>query len=326
MADGAPRPVKARGASAPSEPLPAIRDRFLVVDDFLPIELAQAMRAGIDAHFADPQQHTAETHQVWNYWFVPELYAYLRTKPEKVIEQDTVQQFHDALRNWAMQTLGLGRVSWPYLSLYVPGCRQTLHNDSVNGRFGFVYSLTRNERQTIGGDTIVHHEGDPFRNLSASPAAGRSFYDAIAPRFNRLVIFDDRMPHAVERVDGSMDPVEGRFVLHGHISESGPAVAGALHPDAVVDGARQAIQAFTVAHFLEGYQGLLSAQIDIQPNGTVSNCRLLLDRVIHPDARDTRWPGLTHALLGCLAAARFPAANGPSRLMLPIIFGAPITR
>ena len=237
MADGAPRPVKARGASAPSEPLPAIRDRFLVVDDFLPIELAQAMRAGIDAHFADPQQHTAETHQVWNYWFVPELYAYLRTKPEKVIEQDTVQQFHDALRNWAMQTLGLGRVSWPYLSLYVPGCRQTLHNDSVNGRFGFVYSLTRNERQTIGGDTIVHHEGESPCNLSASPRRRAPvLWTPSAPRFNRLVIFDDRLPHAVERVEGSMDPVEGRFVLHGHISESGPAVAGALHPDAVVDG------------------------------------------------------------------------------------------
>jgi len=36
--------------------------------------------------------------------------------------------------------------------------------------------------------------------------------------------------------------------------------------------------------------------------------------------------GRAAALLACLAAARFPAANGPSRLMLPIIFGAPITR
>jgi hypothetical protein len=55
-----------------------------VFGNFLPKDLAEAMRADIDAHFAKPGAHRPNTHQVWNYWFVPELYTYLRTSPEKI--------------------------------------------------------------------------------------------------------------------------------------------------------------------------------------------------------------------------------------------------
>lgn len=307
-----------------SEPPPAIRDRYLVVDDFLPLDLARAMRADIDAHFANPNAHQPSTHQVWNYWFVPELYAYLRTQPEKVIQPGRAREFHDRLLAWSLGTLGLGAVTWPYLSLYIAGCRQSLHNDSVNGRFGFVYSLTNDERRTVGGETVIHREGDPFRALSAAPGAGRSFYDMIAPRFNRLVIFDDRMPHAVERVDGPMDPREGRFVLHGHISESGPAVIGPLATQAltVVAPVVETLKAFTEDRFLDGYQGPLTARLDISPDGSVAGGQLLLDRVIHPDPHDGRWPALAREVLDRLSAQRFPAAEGASILIVPIIFGA----
>ena len=46
---------------------------------------AREMRRDIDTHFSAPEQHRADTHQVWNYWFVPDSYTYLRTAPEKVI-------------------------------------------------------------------------------------------------------------------------------------------------------------------------------------------------------------------------------------------------
>src|ERR671924_670664 len=133
---------------------------IVVVDDFLPAELALSMR------------------------------------------RDLVDNFMAALQAWATLTLGMGNVSWPYLSLYVSGCRQGLHNDAANGRFAFVYSLTRDQRRTIGGETLVFREGDPFRSRLADPSAGRSFYEVIEPKFNRLTVFDDRLPHAVERVEG----------------------------------------------------------------------------------------------------------------------------
>ena len=114
----------------------------------------------------------------------------------------------EVLSSWSVSRLGLREVTWPYPSLYVSGCRQNLHNDTGNGDFAFVYSLTRNDRRSTGGETIVLHEGDLFRRHLATAQAGRGLFDAIEPRFNRLVVFDDRLVHGVERVEGAMDPRE----------------------------------------------------------------------------------------------------------------------
>ena len=80
----------------------------LVIDDFLAPEFAAAMRQDIDAHFAEPGSHRADIHQVWNYWFVPELYTYLRTTPEKIIRHDRVAGFVSALQAWSLDALGRG--------------------------------------------------------------------------------------------------------------------------------------------------------------------------------------------------------------------------
>src|SRR5579862_1259936 len=115
-----------------------LRSHYIVIDDFLPAEIAVAMRKNIDDHFGKPATHHPETHQIWNYWFVPEMYTYLRTLPEKVIRRGSVDGFMNKLEFWSAKTLGMRAVSYPYLSLYVSGCRQGLHNDATNGRFAFV--------------------------------------------------------------------------------------------------------------------------------------------------------------------------------------------
>jgi Rps23 Pro-64 3,4-dihydroxylase Tpa1-like proline 4-hydroxylase len=309
-------------------PTPNPRAPYIVVDDFLPADLALAMRADIEAHFAEPGRHRAESHQVWNYWFVPEMYAYLRTTPEKVIRRELVQGFHDALRSWSIELLGLGQVSWPYLSLYVPGCRQGLHNDSANGRFGFVYSLTRNERRTSGGETIILHEGDPFRTKLTTAAAGRGLYEAVAPRFNRLVAFDDRLPHAVERIEGVMDPVEGRFVLHGHLSDGGTIVDGALPPEAILAGVSAAFGAATgplheavTANAAAAYHGPLALRFTIAPTGEVASCQVLIDRVVSPLGDIAGWDRISGALQSALLASVFPTGPGPTTVTLPLLIG-----
>src|SRR5215472_15299777 len=93
-----------------------------VIDNFLPLELAARMREDIEAHFAAPD-------------------ACLDT-------------FIRALQTWSIVTLGMGNVIWPSLCLYVGGCRQARHNEAADGRFGFVYSLTRDQRRTVGGETL----------------------------------------------------------------------------------------------------------------------------------------------------------------------------
>jgi hypothetical protein len=299
---------------------------LIVVDGFLPADLALEMRRDIDSHFSSPEQHCAETHQVWNYWFVPDSYTYLRTAPEKVIERARIDAFHNALRNWSIAMLGMAKVTWPYLSLYVSGCRQNWHNDSVNGRFGFVYSLTRDERRTIGGDTLVRHETDPYRAHLARAGAGRKFFQVIEPRFNRLVIFDDRLPHSVERVDGSMDPVEGRFVLHGHLSEGGTILQGALSEDMVAGPLLGLLRQITEEWSAEValYNGPLILRLTIAAGGAVAACRVMVDRVIHPDPGHVEWEALREKLVARFEALRFPPAAGETVLIQPLLFGGPV--
>ncbi len=307
---------------APRPPLVPLSAPFLIVDDFLTPELAEAMRAGIDAHFAAPGDHRPETHQVWNYWFVPDLYTYLRTSPEKVIGRPAMEAFVGALTAWAAVVLGMGEVTWPYLSLYVSGCGQGLHNDAANGRFTFVYSLTRDDRRSTGGETLIMREGDPLRGRLAEPAAGRAFYDVIEPRFNRLVVFDDRMPHAVQRVEGPMDPAEGRFVLHGHLREAGILVEGALGADQVRPLVLDALGALAdrAAARLSLYDGLLVLRLAVAASGAVAGCSVIVDRVLHPDPADAGWKPLRARIVECLSALRFPAAPAGTTLTQPILF------
>jgi len=293
-------------------------------DDFLPARMADEMRAAIDAHFSEPHRHLPDTHQVWNYWYVPDLYTYMRTMPQKIIPRELVERFHSALTSWARETLGMGFVTWPYLSLYVDGCQQNLHNDALGGRFGYVYSLTWDERKTIGGETIVLCDGDLFRNNMTNSAAGWNLYEMIPPRFNRLVVFDDRMPHGVQRVEGAMDPLEGRFVLHGHISEAGPIVSGALAPEAVAEAIDGALKDYAVAlaSAPEQYHGPFVLRISVAASGEVTSVIPLLDRLARRDGGPTR--DAADRIVEMAEKMRFPAADGPTNIRAPLMIGGPL--
>ncbi|MFL6725308.1 MAG: hypothetical protein ACJ8FS_02190 [Sphingomicrobium sp.] len=294
-----------------------VRERFVVVDDFLSHEQSVSMRQDIDAHFSKPAGHLPETHQVWNYWHVPGSYTYLRTTPEKVVALNKVEAFVTALRNWAGLNLGLAGVTWPYLSLYVPGCLQGLHNDSTNGRLGYVYSLTRDERRTIGGETVLVQDRDLFRTSLDRAQAGTDLFDLVAPRFNRLTLFDDRIPHAVQRLDGSMDPLEGRFVLHGHISEAGVVAQGALAAEAIRERVAGIVD--ELRHSAgSGVHGPLVIQLEIGREGDVERSRALLDRLASNDDADLE--AVRSIVAQRLGAVRFPSAPSPTSANIPLIF------
>jgi Rps23 Pro-64 3,4-dihydroxylase Tpa1-like proline 4-hydroxylase len=308
-------------AEEPEEPPPTFSTPYLILDDFLPRADAVAMRRQINGHFAEPHRHTAERHQVWNYWHVPGLYTYMRTRPEKLIERALVERFVQSLTIWAQYMLGLGHVTWPCLSLYVDGCEQKLHNDSANGRFGFVYSLTWDERKTQGGETIVMKEGDLFRDNMGRANAGQGLLDLIEPKFNRLTLFDDRMVHGVQRVEGSMNPVEGRLVLHGHISESGPMADGPLDAAAVARALHDGlgpllsdVQRMPVLH-----HGPLVLRLTIEPSGEVSRVDRLVDRVARADGNSA---GVVVGQVVSLARSlRFPEAPAATEATIPLLFG-----
>ena len=314
------------------QPPPAVQPNemgpapVIVVDDFLPKALADAMRQDIETHFGTPYRHRPDTHQVWNYWFVPGQYAYLRTRPQKVIDQERMKTCFDILANWCRENLGLDQVTWPFLSLYLPGCRQNWHNDTRGGRFAFVLSLTKNQRQTQGGETLVMRDGDTIRTRMTSHSAGKDFFASVPPRFNRLVVFDDRATHAVERLEGSMDPVEGRIVLHGHIAEGEPHVTGGLPREVILPILAIAVQNFMNANgaSLAGWHGPLSCCLAIETTGRAAVTRILVDRVLNANASATDWTTLRLRLLEAVEALHFPVAHMRTLVTLPIMLGGPL--
>lgn len=315
-----PNPIAEGTAFAPPAPF---RAPHAHVDNFLPEPLAREMRAAIDRHFAEPYKQTAE-HQVWNYWFVPDMYTFLRTAPERVVGRELLDSFHAALTSWAWNVLGLGNVTYPYLSLYVDGCQQSIHNDATNGRFGYVYSLTWDQRDSRGGETVVFHEGDLYRSRLTEMTGGRGgLYEMIEPRFNRLAIFDDRMPHGVNRIEGSMNPVHGRLVLHGHISETGPGLRGPLPAQEVGSLVEQAAnEALSRFEMKCDPHGPLVVRLLIQPDGKVAQAWTVLDRLAFPDGAGTE--GMAEAVVDAVLARQFPTAEAPTDAVVPIMVGGPL--
>jgi hypothetical protein len=285
---------------------------------------ADALREAFDAHFAHPEAHQPETHQVWNYWNVPDQYTYLRTMPEKVLPPALVAALHEDLRQLAADQFGLSQVSWPYLSLYVAGCGQGLHNDATNGRLGYVYSLTRwEDRRFGGGETLIMRETPYFGSAAMTRAmAATSFYDLVPARFNQLLVFDDRLPHAVPRIEGSMLPGEGRVVIHGHFQDGPPLVAGALSADAAeaaIAVNRPALDDL-VRTAGRGLGGLLTLRLAVGGRGMVQGCDVLLDRLL-PLAPDAAAPA--DAIAAVVAAVwdwQFPPAGRDSRVVVAVPF------
>jgi 2OG-Fe(II) oxygenase superfamily len=296
---------------------------YLVIDDFMPSGVAQEMRAAVEAHLGNPYQHSPKTHMDWDYWYVPGLYTYLRTLPEKVIGLHLTELFHDCLFKWSGETLGLRPARASYLSLYVSGCRQNQHNDSTNGRFGFVYSLTNNSRRTTGGETLIWREDDYFETRINRPCSGSDFFQSIEPRFNRLVVFDDRMPHAVQLVEGNMDPLEGRIVIHGHIREAGPIVYGPLPRELVLEIADKLASGYStdLGNALMIYHGPATVRFTVQPDGTVVGARVILNRVRRLRGEGPEVHELLAELVCRISNLRFPGGTEETIITMPFGFG-----
>lgn len=286
------------------------------------VDFADEMRACFERHFAEPHK-TAERHQTWTYWYVPETYTYLLTNPEKVIERPLVERFVKALRAHALENLGIHYVTWPRLSLYVDGCGQEMHNDSVAGSFGFVYSLTRwDERRFKGGETRLYREQDYWGSGTFRKAqAGASFFELVPARFNQLLIFDDRVIHAVPRIEGVMDPLEGRVVLHGHMTARDMVARGGLAGKNQVAGMDKILERVQdICKPQAGrFHGCATFALDVAPDGEVRNARVLVDRLLTNEG-----PGQAAEMLERICAdarnVRLEAAEQPSRITFPVVF------
>jgi hypothetical protein len=296
-------------------------ERFAVASSFH--ENAPHLREAVLAHFARP--HAAgPQHHIWNYWYVPEAYAYLRADPATILPAEGLRALIAQINLWAESRYGLRCATRPRLSMYVNGCFQNPHNDATNGRMGWVYSLSPDEPRPFRGgetllfrnDTLNYWKSGAFRE----PRGPGQIYDSIPPSFNQLLAFDDRIVHAVAPIQGSMDPADARIVLHGHFHEAGIKVSGALAPtmaEAVVAAGLEALEPQLPG--LGDVSGLLTLRVHVSRHGEVTRLQTLFNSLATTDSATGRVsPRVYDDLRGWASRLRFPRADMDSSVVIPI--------
>lgn len=291
--------------------------RTLVVDGFAPE--AKPLREHFEARFSDARRATGDRF-VWDLWNVPGQYTALRTPAWEYFPKKLYDSFHQRLVWWGRRTLGCHDVSPPWLSCYVNGCEQRLHGDLPHGPLAFVFSLTPWQRRTFrGGETLLlKDEVLDFWSgfVSTRGVEEPEVLEEIPAKFNRLVTFDPRIPHGVRRVEGSMDPVEGRLVIHGWFVQPRPFIEGPLSTSALQNAIDEVTGA--IGPLLEDgleVAGLLSLGFTVK-NGRVENARVLADTLRSP----VPLKPFVRTVLGALKLQSFPRTKTLSHVTLPLVF------
>ncbi len=291
---------------------------LIVVDRFAPE--ATAMRAVFDERFADPRSTRADRF-VWDYWHVPGQYTAIRTPAWTYFPRALDRRFHERLVTWGRERLGCHDVSPPWMSLYVEGCRQELHGDLPHGPWAFVFSLTPWQRRTFrGGETVMVRDEmlALWENFTSVRAVEEGeVLRAIEPKFGRLVVFDPRVPHGVREVRGTHDPREGRLVVHGWFVQPRPFIQGPLATRALAARIDELMHSLAVDVPIAG---CASFAFDVDRRGAVGRVAVLSDTTRAPAADERARTRLVRRVRDTIAAWRFGAQRGTSRVTLPLVF------
>ncbi len=143
----------------------------------------------------------------------------------------------------------------------------------------------------------------------------------IEPKFNRLTVFDPRLPHGVRRVEGSMDPREGRLVIHGWFVQPRPFIEGPLREKQLSSGIDEITDA--IMPLLEAglpVAGLLSVGFTVEVNGSVTALETLSDTTRVPRGAEADHRRLISLVARTAKRLSFAKQRGRSRVTLPLVF------
>ena len=215
-------------------------EHYFVRDEFF--AGAEKLRDTFQNNHEDAKKTNAERF-CWDYWHVENQYAQLRTPAKDYFyENDVYDQFERELLTYSKGHLGLSNFTPIWMSCYVDGMGQELHADVPHGPLAFVFSLTKNfddddndnrnkRRYFTGGETTIlrPERANYWQRFDPTEIVERTqLFEEIEPKFNRLTIFDPRLPHGVREVKGTKDVTKGRLVLNGWFNEPAISVEGGL--------------------------------------------------------------------------------------------------
>lgn len=293
----------------------------LIKDRFSP--LASRLRGHFESRFEDP--HRAEAGRfVWDFWNVPGQYRLVRTPAYHYFPQRLYQEFHSSLVQWGRENLGCHDVSPTWLSYYVDGCRQELHSDVPHGPWAFVFSLTPKARRFEGGETMILRPQllSYWSNFTESSGHEQdSFVEKIPSNFNRLLVFDPRLPHGVTPVRGVEDPRQARLVIHGWFVEPRPYVVGPLSTAKVQKSLERAMELLQEALLSVGdLHGTVSLRLKVSPQGRVADFGFLTNTLIGLQDHRTQRRIIDRLLKQIFKGLVFPKASKPSKVVIPLLF------
>ncbi|WP_129782632.1 hypothetical protein [Peristeroidobacter soli] len=228
-----------------------------------------------------------------------------------------------------MENLGLVPADVPSLHLMVNGCRLGLHSDFHNGVWGYVYSLTRWDRRKFsGGETLLLRDGVP--SYKRHHVHGEVLYELVPANFNQLLIFDDRIVHGTPVIEGSMDPVEGRIALVGHIRATSPMVDGSIAPE----DARRTVKGVLpeIHERIRGYkdvQGTVVYRLHVAETGMVESIAILTDNLVTQAIgydRSEAVSAVRAIVQKEVARLQFGATNGKTTIIVPVLIPLPDLR
>lgn len=273
--------------------------------------LARRLRAHFDTTMSD--RHSSNRF-VWDWWHLPGRYTHLRTPAELFFPEDLYLQIETELKQVGRDLLGCSAISPIWLSNYIEGCEQRLHADRPHGPWAFVLALNLHSKAFSGGETMLLRP--EILEFWKNPLpAGVAFEEdnivlKITPKFGRLLVFDPRIPHGVSRVSGTVNPLEGRLVIHGWFTPPNPFVEGSLRPKQI----EKMLTAFD-SHFATFNKplstGTIAYRISIGARGNVTKFQRLASTMLDTQPIDRH-------VRKFFDFAKFPKAKGPSYLTLPL--------
>ncbi len=295
---------------------------YILVDRFF--SDASKMRSHFEDRFANSREARSDRF-VWDWWHVPGQYTALRTPAYHYFPKKLYENFHTQLVWWGRRNLGCHDISPPWMSCYIDGCRQDLHGDLPHGPWAFVFSLTPwNKRQYRGGETMLLRDNVLSYWNSGAGQDGlerKDIFTEIPPLFNRLTVFDPRIPHGVNLVEGVRDPREGRLVIHGWFVQPRPFIEGPLSENEVAHVIRDLTGSLQKL-FAQGMeiQGVLSLRLSVSVGGRITGVKKLTDSLRHPQRNKRLERALATHIQTFLKKVSFRTRKQSSTVTLPLIF------
>jgi hypothetical protein len=306
-----------------------MRGSINTVDSFYP--RAAELRSHFEERFADPRATRADRF-IWEYWNVPGQYTQLRTPAYEFFPRDIYEKFHLWLLDWGRRNLGCHDVSPPWMSCYLDGHYQNMHSDYPHGPFAFVFSLSPRKLPFKGGETLlIKQEVLSFwQNLDNLQAFEEgAVFKRIPSPFNRLTVFDPRMPHGVSRVQGAEGLTDGRLVIHGWFVKPRPWIDGPLPPKQFqkwTDRFQEELApVFEMGQLIA--HGLCSFRFEVLPSGKTRNAKILANtvRLLGGGEGSLAWEKawirrLEKQILSTVQNSDFGKQKGISVVTLPLVF------